>query len=165
MMSAEVQQFWDKIRRYQIGPADAALTFADRLARENGWSLDYTHRAILEYKRFMFLICVTNEPMSPSAAVDEVWHLHLLYTRDYWQQFCPQVLGREVHHSPTEGGAKEKQKHSDLYTDTLLQYQVWFGQDPPTDIWHHPNHSQKAPTLLMKQSTKPNWLKWKFLKN
>ena len=47
----------------------------------------------------------------PSDEVDQVWHLHLTHTRDYWQRFCPKVLGRELHHEPGPAGAAMRERY------------------------------------------------------
>ncbi|MFN7741158.1 MAG: glycine-rich domain-containing protein [Cyanobacteriota bacterium] len=59
-----------------------------------------------EYRRFLFLAMQAGHPVSPSRPVDLAWHQHLLDTRSYWQEFCPRVLGRPLHHTPSRGGAR-----------------------------------------------------------
>ena len=119
--------------RSHIGPAAAALTFPARLARENGWSLPQAERVIEEYRRFAFLAATAGHPVTPSDAVDQAWHLHLTYTRDYWGRFCP-LLGRELHHGPTEGGEAEHARFFHQYAETLRSYEAAFGT-PPADLW------------------------------
>jgi len=116
---------------------DAAYPFAARLARENGWSRRFADRAIEEYKRFMFLAIVAGHPVTPSDQVDQVWHLHLLYTRSYWDRFCGEVLGRPLHHGPTKGGKQERNRFELWYERTLASYRSVFGE-PPTDLWPLP---------------------------
>jgi hypothetical protein len=130
---------WEKIQTYSLDLPHAHLNFSDRLARENGWRLEYAHRAILEYKRFMFLICNAPHPLTPSDEVDQVWHLHLLYTQSYWEDFCGQTLGKQVHHGPTKGGMDERSKFTDWYSKTLELYKTTFGHGPPEDIWPAPD--------------------------
>lgn len=125
---------WNALSCYVIGPEDAALPFATRLARENGWSLALAERVIEEYRRFCFLAVTVSHPVTPSDAVDQVWHLHLTYTRDYWERFCPQVLGRALHHGPTAGGSDEQHRYFAQYAETLRSYERVFGT-PPADLW------------------------------
>lgn len=126
---------WQRIVTHQIGPSDAALSFSARLARENGWSAATAERVIEEYRRFTFLAVTGDAPATPSDAVDQAWHLHLSYTRDYWERFCPEVLGRALHHGPTEGGSEEHRRYYRQYADTLARYESAFGAPPPADIW------------------------------
>ena len=126
---------WVSLSRYSIGPEDAALPFAARLARENGWSAGYAERVIEEYKRFCFLAVTNDEEFTPSDAVDQAWHLHLTYSRDYWERFCPDILGRSFHHSPTAGGGAERHRFFEQYAETLKRYEQVFCEPAPTDIW------------------------------
>jgi hypothetical protein len=135
---------WQAINAYELDDADAALPFSRRLARDNGWSRSHALSAIAEYKRFIYLICHTDmillditlagTVLTPSEDVDAVWHLHLIYTHDYWDRFCGQTLGRQVHHGPTKGGATDGANYRDCYRQTLALYRQVFGP-PPRDIW------------------------------
>lgn len=122
------------VSEFQIDEAGSALTFTDRLARENGWSVGYARRVVEEYKRFAFLSVVAGHMVAPSDEVDQAWHLHLTYTQSYWTKFCP-LLGRRLHHHPTRGGPEEHRKHLSMYEQTLGSYTRVFGHAPPADIW------------------------------
>ena len=134
---AERQDLLNRIQAFSFDEGECALPFADRLARENQWSDMHAERVISEYKRFMFLAMVAGHPVTPSDEVDQVWHLHLLYTRSYWERFCGEVLGRELHHDPTTGGRSERGKFAHWYDRTLESYRRIFGP-PPQDIWPGP---------------------------
>ena len=126
---------WQKLSRYQIGPSGAALSFAERLARENGWRSAHADRVIEEYRRFCFLAVTAEHEVTPSDAVDQAWHLHLTYSRDYWERFCPEVLGAPLHHGPTAGGTAERNRYFEQYAQTLKSYEDAFGDGPPAAIW------------------------------
>jgi hypothetical protein len=126
---------WQALASYEIGPEGAPLSFAQRLARENGWSAEFTARVIEEYKRFCFLAVTGAEEVTPSDQVDQAWHLHLTYTRDYWERFCPEVLGKPLHHGPTKGGEVEQGRFFEQYARTLRSYEEAFGVPAPADIW------------------------------
>ncbi len=128
-------QLWQKIKRFEISDPSSAFSFTDRLARENGWTLEYSLRVVLEYKKFMFLICIAEHPCTPSDEVDQAWHLHLLYTESYWDDFCANTIERKIHHGPTKGGSSEKVKYHDLYEKTKQLYLDTFEKQPPSDIW------------------------------
>ncbi|WP_298515968.1 hypothetical protein [uncultured Kordia sp.] len=134
-MTSEQKTLWNKIEAFQLDDSQSTFTFTDRLCRENGWKYEYGVRAIHEYKKFMFLICIADHPLTPSDQVDQVWHLHLLYTRSYWTEFCQHILEREIHHGPTKGGANEKEKFNDWYEKTKELYVTIFKKNVPTDIW------------------------------
>lgn len=134
-MSAVASELWQRLAGYEIGPPRASLTFEQRLARENRWSHAFAARVIREYKRFCYLAVTASHEVTPSDAVDQVWHLHLTYSRDYWDRFCPEVLGTPLHHGPTQGGAEERSRFFVQYAATLKAYEDDFGQPPPEDIW------------------------------
>jgi hypothetical protein len=59
-----------------------------RLMRENGWAGTFADPVVDEYGRLLYLTQVADGPMTPSEAVDRAWHLHLTYTRSYWNDLC-----------------------------------------------------------------------------
>jgi hypothetical protein len=128
----------ERIAKFELDDPKAQLPFTSRLAREQGWTHAFAGRVVREYKRFVALAVVAGHPVSPSEAVDQVWHLHLVYTRSYWKDLCRDTLGMELHHSPTTGGAEEGAKFADWYSRTLESYRRVFGQEPPADIWAPP---------------------------
>ena len=134
-ITAEQRDLLDRIRAFAFDEEGTAFPFAARLARENRWSRRYAERAIEEYRRFMFLAVAAGHPVTPSDQVDQVWHLHLLYTRSYWDAFCGAVLGQPIHHGPTRGGRQEGAKFHAWYDRTLASYRRLFGEPPPADIW------------------------------
>lgn len=134
-MSPPSDDLWLRIAAHRIGPADASLTFAACLARENRWSLVEAGRVIEEYRRFCYLAVTAGHEVTPSDAVDQAWHLHLTYSRDYWEVFCPLVLRSDLHHGPTSGGPVEAGRYYNQYAATLLAYESAFGHAPPAAIW------------------------------
>ncbi len=134
-MSPPRDDLWQCISAHQIGPADASLTFIARLARENRWSLAKAEQVVEEYRRFCYLAVTAGHEVTPSDAVDQVWHLHLTYSRDYWEVFCPQVLQADLHHGPTSGGPVEAGRYYCQYAATLAAYEATFGEAPPAAIW------------------------------
>ncbi|MGE3245365.1 MAG: hypothetical protein AB7F96_08165 [Beijerinckiaceae bacterium] len=125
----------DKLARFSFDDPQASLPFSARLARDMCWPQDFTSRAIEEYRRFLYLACSAGHIVTPSEEVDAVWHMHMTYTRSYWQALCRDTLGRELHHQPTEGGLAETAKYRALYAQTLASYRRAFGEEPPCDIW------------------------------
>ena len=124
-----------RLARYALDDPGADYTFSARLARENAWIDAYAARVIEEYKRFVLLALCAGHPVTPSEAVDQVWHMHLTYTTAYWLDFCPHVLGKPLHHDPTRGGSQERSKHGTWYENTLASYRRLFDAEPPPDIW------------------------------
>jgi hypothetical protein len=95
--------------------------------------------------------------VTPSEEVDEAWHLHLCYTRSYWDRMCGGILGKPLHHGPTEGGKKEDEKFADWYSRTLESYRSHFGEEPPADIWP-PVESRFKPVTTCKVDVAEHWI-------
>jgi uncharacterized protein (TIGR04222 family) len=128
------QELWGKIQNFNPDDPASTFPFSKKLAKENNWSPAFTGKAIEEYKKFIFLCCISPTGASPSPIVDEVWHIHLTYTDNYWNRFCKKILNKEIHHYPSKGG-EEKEKHVNWYNETLKLYESVFDAKPPADIW------------------------------
>jgi hypothetical protein len=133
--SLEVQALWQRIDAHSLDEPCVAAPFSARLARDQRWSGELTQRVITEYKRFVLLAITSPHGVCPSEAVDQVWHAHLAYTRDYWHTFCGHVLKRPLHHAPGNGDATLHLTHVRDYAHTLARYCEVFGEEPPVDIW------------------------------
>jgi len=144
MTLAEHQPLWNKIQRFEFDDPNATITFSKKLADQQRWSATYTQRVIEEYRRFIFLCCISPSGASPSKAVDEAWHLHLTYTQSYWNAFCKNTLGKDIHHYPSSGGEQEDHKHTSWYAETLSLYASVFYAPPPIDIWPPPVKQEQA---------------------
>ncbi len=110
--------FKQKLESFEIGSPSDGLTFAHRLARENNWSIAFSKSVVIEYKRFIYLIAISDHQMTPSDQMDQAWHLHMTYTRSYWVDLCRNTLGFELHHNPTKGGDNEGRKFRKQYQHT-----------------------------------------------
>lgn len=134
MTTAEIV-LWKKIASFRLNHDSSSFQFSHRLARENGWTISYSEKVILEYKKFIFLCCVSQTGVTPSDQVDQAWHLHLTYTQSYWTDLCQNTLAKEIHHTPTKGGHAEGKKFDELYTATLQLYKDKFNTAPLKAIW------------------------------
>jgi hypothetical protein len=130
------EPLWQNIQNFSLDNPGVDFKFSDRLARENGWPPAYALRVIEEYKKFIFLCCITPGGVTPSDPVDQAWHLHLTFTQSYWNDLCRDTLGQQIHHNPTKGGKAEAIKFDGYYTHTNQLYIQTFGTVPPADIWH-----------------------------
>lgn len=129
------KQLRKQIESFTIGSEHDRLTFIKRLARENAWSVSFAKKAYAEYLRFIYMVSISDEQLTPSDEVDQVWHLHMTYTQSYWVDLCRHVLGVELHHKPTKGGNAEQSRYKQQYSDTLDFYLETFSAQPPSAIW------------------------------
>lgn len=122
-LQLEALYTWDlsRVRRFMV--------------EREGWSQEWATRVELEYRRFVELSYLYHGiAMVPSChAVDEFWHTHVLFTRDY-AAFCEAVGKRFMHHDPTLGNEAEALQQPYAVT-TLPAYIKHFGTSPPDDIW------------------------------
>ena len=91
-MSGDQQQLYQRLLDYPLHDPSHVIGFHDHLMRSNGWSHQFALRAIEEYRKFIFLAMVADHQVTTSDQVDQVWHLHLLFSDAYWNDFCPRAL-------------------------------------------------------------------------
>jgi len=133
-MLEKQQQLYRRICAYELDDPSHEIGFLAHLMRANGWSRPFALGAIEEYRKFVFLALVADHPVTPTDQVDQVWHLHLLFSDAYWNDFCPRVLGRPLHHHPAKGGQAERDRFHEQYRATIRSYRQHFGE-PPADLW------------------------------
>lgn len=106
----------------------------ERIEESNALSKDKIDEAITEYKKFMTVLRLKYGQIAMSSPiVDEIWHTHILFTRNY-QDFCKSVFGEFIHHEPVAGKDKTtEQKPSKRLENFFNSYQEVFGQPPA--IW------------------------------
>lgn len=158
-MNDRMREVWTKLEAFEIDDLSQGapeLTFAERLARENRWSVGYARRVVEEYRKFVFLSQFAGHKVTPSHEVDQAWHLHITYTRSYWDRLCGQVLRAPLHHEPTRGGEREDAKFDDWYQKTRESYLRLFHHEPPLDIWP-PSDVRFDPTQRWQRVDTSRW--------
>jgi uncharacterized protein (TIGR04222 family) len=156
-MNHEVRALEERVEVLQLDEAGAVDTFSRRLARENCWSPAFTARVIEEYRCFLILLGSAQHPVTPPDAVDQAWHLHLLYSRGY-RRFCQEAFGRMLHHGPSRGGSSQRAKFEADYQRTLETYERTFGRVPPPDIWPPVAKRFEPGTAFARVDTGAHWL-------
>lgn len=126
---------WKRLQNFSLDHPNAAFPFSKKLAKEENWTSSFTEKTIEEYKKFVYLCCTLPNGASPSEIIDKVWHMHLIYTQNYWEEFCPDILQKKLHHHPSPGGPAENEKHRSWFEETLKSYREIFEQEPPEEIW------------------------------
>ncbi|MDF2933714.1 MAG: hypothetical protein K0R36_3045 [Chryseobacterium sp.] len=144
------ENLWQRIQEFSLDAQNASFPFSKKLAKEENWSSEFTQRAIEEYKKFVYLCCISPNGASPSEIVDKVWHMHLIYTQNYWEDFCPNVLKMNLHHHPSNGGIEEKYKLKNWFSETLENYKRIFLQEAPDEIWKSQDKKIKSKIFWIK---------------
>ena len=120
--------------------------FTIRLAKENYWTYEFTQKAILEYKKFMFLAAINDEMVSPSEIVDTVWHQHLIFTKSYNKFF--KLLGKKIQHVPSTHNKEDFETFVNAKKRTKELYLQYFGEQDKS-IWEY---SSMFDSLNLKKS-------------
>jgi len=126
----EQYEVWGKLIKFEFPKG-----FKERLAKEKGWDASFTEDAMNEYLKFMFLTKFADHGVTPSEIVDEVWHLHLIYSASYWDDLCDRILHKKVHHTP--GTGDDGDVYQKQYIKTLESYKTAFGK-PDSRYWATP---------------------------
>lgn len=132
-----------RLNQYSPDAPDAPVPYSHRLAEAEGWSRLHTLTVIEEYKRFAYLAVFAGHPVTPSEAIDAAWHLHLQYSKEYWDVFCAEVLRAPLHHAPGAGMPEEDDTYAQHYQKTLESYRSTFGMEPPPEVWPPPQPTQE----------------------
>lgn len=148
----------ERLEHFDLDVPNSHLKFSERLARENNWTIRHARRVIVEYKRFLELAVTAGHTVTPSDDVDQAWHLHMVYTRSYWEELCQEVLRQPLHHGPTKGGQRERDRYEDLYAKTKESYCRIFGESPPADIWPESEERFRQSIQSVRVDRGRNWV-------
>jgi hypothetical protein len=125
---------WTQILAFDFDSPMSEYGFSTRLANENYWTKEFTQKAVLEYKKFMYLAATSDFMVSPSEIVDQVWHEHLIFTQSY-TDFCT-LLGKTIQHVPSTHNKDEFEKFMQAKERTRKLYANSFGE-MPKEIWEY----------------------------
>lgn len=85
---------------------------------------------LTEVLRFMHLVELSAERLTPAHKVDLAWHEFILFTKAY-ADFCIQHFGRFIHHYPGENESENKIGFKKLH----YYYEKHFGFKPNSKYW------------------------------
>ena len=97
----------------------------NKVVKALGLSFEETHEGILEMLKFLVLVSISPQVLTPSKVVDKIWHEFILFTRTY-DKFCKQHFGRFIHHQP-DGG---KVANGRQFRRLIALYELKFGSMP-----------------------------------
>lgn len=125
---------WESVLKFDLDEPISEYGFSTRLENENYWTTNFAAKAIIEYKKFMYLAAVSDSMVSPSAIVDIVWHQHLIFTQSY-DDFCT-LLGKKITHIPSTHSKSDFAQFARARNHTEKLYRENFGTRP-TEIWNY----------------------------
>lgn len=86
--------------------------YSEKAVKEKRLRRDEVEQAENEYRHFLQLVYLNQElqesgSLAPTALADEIWHGHILDTRNY-RTMCDRLFGQYIDHNPgMEEGSKE----------------------------------------------------------
>lgn len=91
------------------------------------WTQEDAERCAKLYKNFLLLLKAHHpEPLVPSRHIDEFWHNHILYTKNYTRD-CLHIFGHYLHHEPADPTTSTEALVND-YLKTKRYYLERFGE-------------------------------------
>jgi hypothetical protein len=126
---------WEKIVETFGGTDASTKAFADKISRKHACSKRYALKAVNEYKKFIYLAVISDFHVTPSQAIDKVWHEHILFTQAY-RTFCDEIIEYNLNHHPELLPLEEQTaRYHAQYLDTLNLYVQEFGILPTDNVW------------------------------
>lgn len=114
----EAKRYLPEIERVLSWRSEAVTV---RLRHELGVSERDAQLALHALKQFVVVCALADGARTPSRRLDDVWHVVLLFTREY-AELC-RCAGTFVHHTPIEGVAER-----DIYATTRDDALDVFGE-------------------------------------
>lgn len=107
-------------------------------------SLDTARAHERELKRYLALRALDPDAVyGMVGVVDKLWHVFILFTKDY-ARFCGEAVGFFVHHTPRTSSDGLEGSPYDAYARTLAAYERVFGEPAPREFW--PRYPDKGVT-------------------
>ena len=97
-----------------------------RMQKQYHWPKKHADKAITQYKNYLYLKRKYGDDfkLPPSLEIDEIWHNHILHTKEYHQD-CQAIFGEYLHHRPSREGDGENLQT--LFDKTQALYKTEFG--------------------------------------
>lgn len=114
-------------------PNYANLDIAKKIAKELHCSLEQGKILLCDVSNFLWLAAQSPEVSVPSPAIDEAWHVFVLFTKEYID-FCHTYCGGYVHHAPHTG--PEMRMTVQYVTPTVDLLHKLFG-GKPSNNWDY----------------------------
>lgn len=128
--------FWQKLAAVHIGGVGNGALFAEELAKLHDWTRDQTAQVIKEYRRYLYLVRLSEGAAVAAPVIDVAWRLHISKGDDYWDTLCAKVLERRLDYLPYED-LLENGEYAAQHALTLKLYEQEFDEVPSGKIWGH----------------------------
>jgi len=94
------------------------------------WEEEDAKYAIEQYRQYLYLLRKYDSDISPTLAIDAVWHNHILDTRKYVED-CQIIFGYYLHHFPYFGSrsTEDRRQLEKAFSNTVNLFKQEFGVD------------------------------------
>lgn len=106
-----------------LAPIPSSVMYDYQEARN--LSTEDAARACTELSKFLEICARSDQPLSPSVAVDDVWHEFILHTQDY-AEYCENTFNKMIHHHPVRTAPVDEIAES--YQRTISLLLLHFGE-------------------------------------
>ena len=106
-----------------------------KLGLKKVWTDEHLARTEQYYRQFLALrLLYPDKKVSPTKAIDEFWHAHILDTRAYTAD-CKALFGQYVHHYPYSGlkGVFDILMAQGIHTESQALFKKHFDTNPFDD--------------------------------
>lgn len=113
-----------------IDNIDLTLVIERLVKVDGGWTKKEALEAAEQYRRFLYLKkkYANHHKFPPSYDIDEVWHAHVLHTKDYID-CCHQLYGCYLHHTPHMAQeASSIEELEKMFATTQALYSKEYGE-------------------------------------
>jgi hypothetical protein len=120
----------------------AGYQFPDKIISRLKSRYDFTDEDIDRIVKCMkvyfltFTYHKTYKNAMPSVIVDELWHLFILYTREY-DEFCKKAFGFKLHHVPDDIKSEEEHKQKTKTYDSTYGCIVYMNKEHDKTLKQH----------------------------
>ncbi len=103
---------------------------SERLVNKHQWELKDAEDSVRRYKNCLILLVkYPGTAFIPTPDIDEVWHAHILHTKEYLRD-SKEIFGRFLHHDPvtTKTTDERKQEMNHNYIKLAQLYEREFHE-------------------------------------
>lgn len=123
---------WERINKALNWNLDKPKAFLINRQGKNSAHVDLIAK---EYLRYLGIIAAYPTDRFPvSEEVDEMWHTHILFTRDY-RKMSLIIRGEYINHDPILTEADRLALEPYYHKGTLIRYREIYGEPAPRWLW------------------------------
>ena len=123
---------WDRINAALNWDLSRPIRF---LVEREGKDPAFVEQMAAQYRRFLGIIAAYPDDRFPiSEMVDEMWHTHILFTRDYVAMSLA-TRGEYINHDPVLDAEHKASIEPYYHKGTLIRYRELYGESAPRFWW------------------------------